>query len=401
MLAKVEKPSRYIDHEWGTLSKADADYRCCLIYPDVYEVGLPNQGIAILYNILNQAEGISCERGYVPWPDMGDAMREAGIPLLSLEGAAPVASFDIVGLHVPHEMAVTNFLEALDLAGIPLLAADRGEDDPIIIAGGPSVCNVGAEERGQGEAIAECLTTMSALQTPVLSILIGEGEESLLETCQLHRRLRDEGVPRAQIVEQLASIAGNYVPSLYEVRHDEPCSPHGYTVPREGKDAPTVVYKRVVEDFGATNPLSQSCVPYAQLVHDRLSIEILRGCARGCRFCQAGMTYRPVRERSADQIVSSVIQGLEKTGYDEVSLPSLSTTDHSCIRDVLGRLNRRLEDTGIRVSIPSQRLDSFGVDMAESVAGEKKGGLTFAPEAGSQRMRDIINKNVTVVNDLS
>ena len=189
---------------------------------------------------------------------------------------------------------------------------------------------------------------------------------------QLHRRLRDEGVPRAQIVEQLASIAGNYVPSLYEIRHDEPCSPHGYTVPREGKDAPAVVYKRVVEDFGATNPLSQSCVPYAQLVHDRLSIEILRGCARGCRFCQAGMTYRPVRERSADQIVSSVIQGLEKTGYDEVSLTSLSTTDHSCIRDVLGRLNRRLEDTGIRVSIPSQRLDSFGVDMAESVAGERR-----------------------------
>ena len=185
------------------------------------------------------------------------------------------------------------------------------------------------------------------------------------------------------------------MPSLYEVRYDEPCSPHGYTVPREGKDVPPVVYKRVVEDFGATNPLSQSCVPYAQLVHDRLSIEILRGCARGCRFCQAGMTYRPVRESSADQIVSSVIQGLEKTGYDEVSLTSLSTTDHSCIRDVLGRLNRRLEDTGIRVSSPSQRLDSFGVDMAESVAGEKKGGLTFAPEAGSQRMRDIINKNVT------
>ncbi|MCI7553499.1 MAG: radical SAM protein, partial [Collinsella sp.] len=375
LLAKVEKPSRYIDHEWGTLSKADADYRCCMIYPDVYEVGLPNQGIAILYNILNQAEGISCERGYVPWPDMGDAMREAGIPLLSLEGAAPVASFDIVGMHVPHEMAVTNFLEALDLAGIPLLAADRTEDDPIVVAGGPSVYNP--------EPYAAFFD----------AILIGEGEESLLEICQLHRRLRDEGVPRAQIVERLATVSGTYVPSLYEVRYDEPCSPHGYTVPREGKDVPPVVYKRVVEDFGATNPLSQSCVPYAQLVHDRLSIEILRGCARGCRFCQAGMTYRPVRERSADQIVSSVIQGLEKTGYDEVSLTSLSTTDHSCIRDVLGRLNRRLEDTGIRVSIPSQRLDSFGVDMAESVAGEKKGGLTFAPEAGSQRMRDIINKN--------
>ena len=175
LLAKVEKPSRYIDHEWGTLSKADADYRCCMIYPDVYEVGLPNQGIAILYNILNQAEGISCERGYVPWPDMGDAMREAGIPLLSLEGAAPVASFDIVGMHVPHEMAVTNFLEALDLAGIPLLAADRTEDDPIIVAGGPSVYNP--------EPYAAFFD----------AILIGEGEESLLEICQLHRRLRDEG----------------------------------------------------------------------------------------------------------------------------------------------------------------------------------------------------------------
>ena len=162
LLAKVERPSRYIDHEWGTLSKADADYRCCMIYPDVYEVGLPNQGIAILYNILNQAEGISCERGYVPWPDMGDAMREAGIPLLSLEGAAPVASFDIVGMHVPHEMAVTNFLEALDLAGIPLLAADRTEDDPIIIAGGPSVYNP--------EPYAAFFD----------AILIGEGEESLL-----------------------------------------------------------------------------------------------------------------------------------------------------------------------------------------------------------------------------
>ena len=165
LLAKVEKPSRYIDHEWGTLSKADADYRCCMIYPDVYEVGLPNQGIAILYNILNQAEGISCERGYVPWPDMGDAMREAGIPLLSLEGAAPVASFDIVGMHVPHEMAVTNFLEALDLAGIPLLAADRTEDDPIIVAGGPSVYNP--------EPYAAFFD----------AILIGEGEESLLEIC--------------------------------------------------------------------------------------------------------------------------------------------------------------------------------------------------------------------------
>lgn len=377
LLARVEKPSRYIDHEWGALSKKDADYRACLIYPDTYEVGLPNQGIAILYNVLNKQEGISCERGYVPWVDMADAMREAGVPLLSLEGAAPIASFDVVGFHVPHEMACTNYLEAMDLAGIPFYSSERGEDDPIIIAGGPSVYNP--------EPLAPFFD----------AVLIGEGEESIVEVCREHQRLRDAGATREEILRGLARVPGTYVPSLYEIRYDEPCTAHGYAVPRAGEDVPEVVYKRVVEDFGATDPLSQSVIPYAQLVHDRLSVEVLRGCARGCRFCQAGITYRPVRERSADQIVSAVTRGLAKTGYDEVSLTSLSTTDHSCCEQILSRLNHRLEDTGISVSIPSQRLDSFGVNMALQVAGEKKGGLTFAPEAGSQRMRDVINKGVT------
>ncbi|WP_066832216.1 TIGR03960 family B12-binding radical SAM protein [Collinsella ihumii] len=377
LLARVEKPSRYIDHEWGTRSSAEADYRVCLVYPDVYEVGLPNQGIAILYAVLNEQEGISCERGYVPWIDMADAMREAGVPLLSLEGAAPLSSFDVVGLHLPHEMACTNMLETLDLAGIPLHAADRGEDDPLVISGGPSVYNP--------EPLAPFID----------AFLIGEGEEHIVEVCRAHERLRDAGATRLEILRELAKIPGTYVPSLYEVRHDEACTPHGYTVPRAGEDVPEVVHKRVVADFGATDPVPQSVVPFAQLVHDRLSIEVLRGCARGCRFCQAGMTYRPVRERTPDQIVSAVMRGLEKTGYDEVSLTSLSTTDHSCCPEVLSRLNRRLADTGIRISIPSQRLDSFGIDMALQVAGEKKGGLTFAPEAGSQRLRDVINKNVT------
>ncbi len=377
LLPRVEKPSRYIDHEWGTLSSPEAGYRACLIYPDVYEVGLPNQGIAILYATLNAQEGISCERGYVPWVDMADLMREAGVPLLSLEGAAPVASFDVVGIHIPHEMAATNVLEALDLAGIPLRSSDRGDDDPLIIAGGPSVYNP--------EPLAPFID----------AFLIGEGEEHIVEVCRAHERLRDRGVSRAEILRELARIPGTYVPSLYTVSHEGPCTEHGYAIPVDGGDVPATIYKRVVADFAATDPVPQSVVPFAQLVHDRLSIEVLRGCARGCRFCQAGMTYRPVRERTPDQIVSAVVRGLEKTGYDEVSLTSLSTTDHSCCREMLNRLNTRLADTGTRVSIPSQRLDSFGVDMAASVAGEKKGGLTFAPEAGSQRLRDVINKNVT------
>lgn len=377
LLARVEKPSRYINHEWGTLSSPNADYRACLIYPDVYEVGLPNQGLAILYSILNKQEGISCERAYLPWIDMADAMREAGVPLLSLEGAAPLASFDVVGFHIPHEMACTNYPEALDLAGIPLLAEERSEDDPIVIAGGPSVYNP--------EPVAAFFD----------AILIGEGEESIVEVCRTHQHMRDAGASRLEILRALAKVPGTYVPSLYQVSFDEACTEHGYTVPKAGEDVPPIVYKRVIEDFSATNPVPQSVIPYAQLVHDRLSVEILRGCARGCRFCQAGITYRPVRERTPDQIVSAVVSGLEITGYNEVSLTSLSTTDHSCCSQILSRLNRRLADTGIRVSIPSQRLDSFGVDMALQVAGEKKGGLTFAPEAGSQRMRDVINKNVT------
>ena len=377
LLARVEKPSRYIDHEWGTKAKAEAAYRACLIYPDVYEVGLPNQGLAILYAALNREDGISCERAYVPWVDMADAMRAAHVPLLSLEGAAPVASFDVVGFHIPHEMAATNYLEALDLAGIPLLAADRGEDDPLVIGGGPSVYNP--------EPIAPFFD----------AFLIGEGEESLVEVVRAHERMRDAGASRAEVLRALSQVPGTYVPSLYEVRFDEPCTRHGFTAPRAGESVPDVVYKRVVRDFGATDPVSQSIVPFTELVHDRLSIEILRGCARGCRFCQAGITYRPVRERTPDQIVAAVSRGLAATGYDEVSLTSLSTTDHSCCSEILRRLNRGLEGTGVSVSIPSQRLDAFGVDMALEVAGEKKGGLTFAPEAGSQRLRDIINKNVT------
>ena len=375
LLDRVEKPARYIDHEFGAVRDVESPFRCVLIYPDTYEVGLCNQGLAILYKILNGVEGVACERAYTPWVDMADLMRAHGLPLFSMESCFPVASFDMVGIQIPHELAMTNIVETLDLAGIPVLAADRAEDDPIVCGGGPSVFNP--------EPVAELYD----------AIMVGDGEEVIVEVACLIRDLRARGAARADILRALARVGGVYVPALYDVLKDA----HGRThvVPKPGSGAPTRVVKRVVADLKACDPVVGTLVPYPQVVHDRVAVEVLRGCARGCRFCQAGMTYRPVRERPADQIVSAVMCGLERTGYDEVSLTSLSTTDHSNLESVLRRLNAGLAGRGISVSLPSERLDSFGIEMAQLVAGEKKGGLTFAPEAGTQRMRDVINKGVT------
>ncbi len=373
----VKRPSRYLDHEFGSISEQDGPFHAVLVYPDTYELGLSNQGLAILYNILNAQTGISCERAYVPWVDMADLMRAHNVPLLALESACPVASFDVIGFTIAHEMACTNILEALDLAGIALRSSQRDEDDPIVVGGGPSVWNC--------EPLAPAFD----------AVILGDGEEAIVDVCCAVRDGRAEGLSRINILRKLGKIPGVYVPSLYDIVTDETSTEWGYAVPREHEEVPEVVYKRVVQDFKDTNPLTTTIVPYAKTVFDRLSIEVLRGCARGCRFCQAGMTYRPVRERTADQVVAACSKGLTLTGYDEVSLTSLSTTDHSQCPEILHRINTSLDGSAVRVSIPSQRLDSFGVDMALEVASAKKGGLTFAPEAGSQRLRDVINKNVS------
>lgn len=375
LLDLVEKPSRYIDHEFGAVRDSESSFRCVLIYPDTYEVGLPNQGLAILYKILNNQPGIACERAYTPWIDMADLMRRRDLPLFSMESCFPVASFDMVGIQLPHELAASNIVETLDLAGIPLMARDRAQDDPIVCGGGPSVYNP--------EAVCELYDC----------IMVGDGEEVIVEVACCIRDMRAANAPRADILAELAQIPGVYVPLLYRAEEDSFGRTH--VVPVEGSGAPEKVVKRVVADFKALDPVNTTLVPYPQVVQDRLAVEVLRGCARGCRFCQAGMTYRPVRERPADQIVAAVMRGLACTGYDQVSLTSLSTTDHSNLEDVLRRLNANLSGKGISVSLPSERLDSFGVEMAKLVAGEKKGGLTFAPEAGTQRMRDVINKGVT------
>jgi radical SAM family uncharacterized protein len=378
LLLEVEKPARYINHEWGATAPKACEFHACMMYPDVYEVGQPNMGVAILYNAVNACSDMSCERAYVPWPDMADAMRAAHVPLLALESAAPVASFDVVGISMAHEMAATNVLEALDLAGIPVRAEARGEDDAFILAGGPSVWNI--------EPLA-----------PVFDVVqLGEGEEAFVEVCRCVKEGRAEGASREAILRRIAQIPGQYVPSLYDVVYDEAATRWGRAVPRAGSGAPAVVTKRLASDFCGSDPLATTIVPYMTTIQDRLSIEVLRGCARGCRFCQAGITYRPVRERSVKDIAAAIAEGIAKTGYDEVSLSSLSTTDHSCIQELLHQLNEEFKGTGVRISIPSQRLDSFGVEMAAEVAGAKKGGLTFAPEAGTQRLRDVINKNVTV-----
>ncbi len=375
LLDLVEKPSRYIDHEFGAVRDAASPFRCVLIYPDTYEVGLPNQGLSILYKVLNAQDGIACERSYTPWVDMADLMRARNLPLFSMESCFPVASFDMVGIQLPHELAATNIVETLDLAGIPLMARDRAQDDPIVCGGGPSVYNP--------EAVCELYDC----------IMVGDGEEVIVEVARCIRDLRSQGAPRDEILRALARIQGVYVPLLYTPQKDGFGRTHLAPVP--GSGAPDKVVKRVVADFKAFDPINTTLVPYPQVVQDRLAVEVLRGCARGCRFCQAGMTYRPVRERPADQIVAAVMRGLACTGYDEVSLTSLSTTDHSNLESVLRRLNTNLSGKGISVSLPSERLDSFGIEMAQLVAGEKKGGLTFAPEAGTQRMRDVINKGVT------
>jgi radical SAM family uncharacterized protein len=308
---------------------------------------------------------------------MSALMRERDIPMLSLETASPVASFDLVGFTLAHELICTNILEALDLAKITLMASERDEDEPIVVAGGPSVWNC--------EPVAPFFD----------AVLLGDGEGLLVEVAQCVRDARSESIPRANLLRKLAQIPGVYVPSLYEIVVDESSTRWGYAVPMEGTGAPTRVLKRCLPRLDHTDPVAQRIVPYLAAVQDRLAIEVLRGCARGCRFCQAGMTYRPVRERPVEQVVRAVESGLAESGFDQCSLSSLSTTDHSQCAQMLNTLHERLDDLGVRVSIPSQRLDSFGVEMAAAVGSSRRAGLTFAPEAGSQRLRDVINKNVT------
>lgn len=379
LLGAVERPARYIDREWGAHHADAADYRVALLYPDTYELGMANQAIAILYDAIGSAgerpgplSGAVAERVFVPWTDMGAAMRAAGVPLFTLESCVPVESCDMLGITLPYELTVTNILEALDLAGIALRSAERAEGDPIVVGGGPCALNP--------EPVADFFD----------AILIGEGETAALDLIAAHRAARDGGADRHGVLAALAEVPGVYVPSVYA-----PATADAPARPVAGSKAPAVVVKRVEPDLGAHRTPTCPVVPFMDVTHDRANVEVLRGCTRGCRFCQAGMIYRPVRERTPDDIVRDALATLACTGHEDLSLTSLSTTDHSRIEEVLRRLTTAVRGRGVTVSLPSLRVDAFGVGLARLASGGPKGGLTFAPEAGTQRLRDVINKNVT------
>lgn len=378
LLARVEKPARYIGMERGSVvpEHRPDQVSWLLCYPDTYEIGLPNQGLQILYEILNERDDAVAERAYAPWVDLEQQLRGNDLPLFSVDTHRSARSFDVLGFNLSAELVYTNLLNCLDLAGVPVRAADRDVDAPIVVAGG------------------HCTFNPEPLADFVDAFVIGEGEEVVGEiTDVLGRWKRAGGRSREALLHELATVPGVYVPSMYEVDYDGPFIRE--VRPRHG-DVPGRVDKRTVADLADWPYPKRQLVPLVEVVHDRLNVEIFRGCTRGCRFCQAGMITRPVRERPDDQVRTMVREGLRRTGYDEVALTSLSSADFSGIDGVVADLVNEQEGTGcVSLSLPSLRVDAFTVGVASEIQKVRRTGLTFAPEAGTWRMRQVINKLIT------
>ncbi|MGI6632983.1 MAG: TIGR03960 family B12-binding radical SAM protein [Bacillota bacterium] len=384
-LGKVEKPARYTGGEVGAVRKdwAAADVRFALAFPDTYEVGASHLGSHILYSVLNSLDYALCERAYAPWFDMEALLREKGWPLYTLESFKPLRDFDIVGFSLQYELTYTNVLAMLDLGCIPLRSADRSDTDPLVIAGGP------------------CAMAPEPLADFIDAFALGDGEELAVDIVNVYREWSKAKAPRIDLLKMLSQVEGVYVPSLYHVEYAPVNSaPEGMAVaavtPRNigGFVAPKTVKRRVLKSLeGAPFP-DKPLIPLIAPIHDRAMVEIFRGCSQGCRFCQAGMLYRPVRERDPETVDRLARDILERSGYDEVSLVSLSSADYTYIKDAVAKLLTE-NPCGARVSLPSLRVDSFSVGLAEMLGSSSSSGLTLAPEAGSQRMRDAINKRVT------
>lgn len=377
ILMEIEKPARYIGNEVNMVKKnpEEMDIRFVMCFPDVYEIGMSHLGIQILYEMFNRREDTYCERVYSPWPDLDKIMREKNIPLFSLETQTPIKDFDFLGITLQYEMCYTNILQILELSNIPIWAKDRTIEDPIVYAGGPCSYNP--------EPIADFFDVF----------YIGEGETRYDEVFEVYKKLKRENASRDDILYAISQIPGMYVPSLYEVTYNSDGTISSFLPTKE--NVPATITKQLVLDFDSAPYPEKPLVPYIKATQDRVTLEIMRGCIRGCRFCQAGMIYRPTRQKNLETLKKYARDMIKASGHEEISLSSLSSSDYECLKELTYFLIDEMGNNDVNISLPSLRIDAFSLDVMKKVQDIKKSSLTFAPEAGSQRLRDVINKGLT------